>query len=154
VVGIDLEIVETGPIEKTYSVAVAGFAGPGFIGSKTIMHIIRSRKFDEIAHITSELLPPMMLIIEEKISHSFRIYHNPSNKTLLITNDVPITSEKSWPIATKLLDWLVGKGVEEIVSIDGMSNRPISKTMNPKKLPTIIKAPNRKGAGLSPTALV
>lgn len=123
----ELEIVEKGPIKTRKLVAVTGFAGPGFIGSKAIMHIVRSKNLDEIAYINSELLPPMLVMIEGKISQSFRIYHNPPNNMLLITNDVPITSETSWIIAKKLVDWLVSKGVEKVISIEGMASGSISK---------------------------
>lgn len=117
---IDVEIVETLPIEKDKPTVITGFAGPGFIGGTAMMYIVRNRNFRQHAHVRSQLIPPMILFIEGHPTQAFRIYSHEKDHLLLVTSETLIAAENLWPISLKLMDWLLGKGAAEFISIEGL----------------------------------
>lgn len=121
-----VEIVETAPIRKKPSTAVAGFAGPGFIGSTAVMYIVRDRGLKQLAYVRSQLIPPMMLLIDGRPTNAFRIYAGEREDQLLMVSEALIPSEGSWIIGTELMEWLTDKGASALVSIEGLPFGPPS----------------------------
>lgn len=117
---VSIDIVEVTPIRKNRPKVVTGFTGAGFVGNTAGMYIVRSKGYALRAHISSQLIPPLMLLVEGRPTPTFRVYGDERNELLLVLNDAPINAENSWPIGLKLMQWLKEKGVSEIVSIEGM----------------------------------
>lgn len=117
---VSIDIVEVTPIRKNRPKVVTGFTGPGFVGNSAGMYIVRNKGFNLRAHLKSQRIPPLMLIVEGKPTPAFRIYGDERGELLIVLNDALITAENSWPIGLKLMEWLKEKGVSEIVSIEGM----------------------------------
>ncbi len=122
-----VEVVETLPIEKDKPTVVIGLAGPGFIGSTAMMYIVRNRGFRQRAYLRSQLIPPMMLLIDGKPTHAFRIYSDGKGDLLLITTETLMPAESSWPLSLNLMEWLLDKGATTFISIDGMPSRILPK---------------------------
>lgn len=118
-----VEIVEILPLKRNRPTVVTGFAGPGFIGGTSIMYIIRNKGFTQRAYVRSQLIPPMMILIDGLPTHAFRIYSGEKEDLLLVTSETLISPENSWPVSLKLMEWLLGKGVETFISIEGMPFR-------------------------------
>jgi len=117
---IDVEIVETLPIEKGKSTVITGFAGPGFIGGTTVMYVVRNKNFVQRAHVRSQLIPPMILLIEGRPIQGFRIYSHDKEDLIFITNATLMATENSWPLGQKLMEWLIGKGASSFISIEAL----------------------------------
>lgn len=115
-----VEIIETLPLKKNKSTVITGFAGPGFVGSAAIMHIVRSKGLKQRAYVRSQLIPPMMLLIDGQPVHAFRIYSGENDDVLLVTSEALLMHENAWPVSLKLADWLIGKGAEAFVSVEGI----------------------------------
>lgn len=115
-----VEIIETLPLKRKVRTAITGFAGAGFIGSTALMYIARNKVFKLRAHVKSELIPPMMLIVEGRALPAFRVYSSDDAEILLVISETLIPAENSWPICLKLMEWLSGKGVKEVISIEGV----------------------------------
>jgi uncharacterized protein len=115
-----VDIVETSPVKKNKPIVMTGFTGPGFIGSTALLYIARQKGFTLRAHLKSYLIPPMFLLLEGKPTPVFRIYGNQNNEILLVISEAMINPENTWPIGVKLMEWLKGKGVKEVISIEGM----------------------------------
>ena len=115
-----VDIVEISPVKKNSPIVVTGFTGPGFIGNTALLYIARKKGFTQRAQVKSHLIPPMMLLIEGKPTPVFRIYGDQKNEILLVVSEALINAENAWPIGIKLMEWLRGKGVKEIISIEGM----------------------------------
>ena len=128
---IDVEIVETQPIKKGKPTVIIGFAGPGFIGGTAVMFMARNKNFVQRAHVRSQLISPMILLIDGQLTSDFRIYSHDNGDLLFITNTTLIASENSWPISHKLLEWFLSKGASSFISIEplpfgaGTKERPI-----------------------------
>ena len=116
----EVDIVEISPMKKSSPVVVTGFAGPGFIGNTALLFIARQKGFVERAHLKSQLIPPLFLLMEGRPTPVFRIYGDEKNEVLLVVSDALINAENAWPIGIELMGWLRGKGVKEIISIEGM----------------------------------
>ena len=115
----DVEIVETIPLKRQKSTAILGFAGSGFIGSTAIMHVIRDKGFKQRAYVRSNLIPPMMLILDGEPSYALRIYSN-RDDLIFIVSEALIPVDNCWRLGERLMEWLLDKGVEAFVSIEGL----------------------------------
>ena len=115
-----VDIVEISPVKKSSPIVVTGFTGPGFIGNTALLYVARQQGFIQRAQVRSHLIPPMLLLLEGKPTPVFRIYGDQKNEVLLVVSEALINAENAWPIGIKLMEWLRGKGVKEIISIEGM----------------------------------
>ena len=101
-----VNVVEVSPVKSKNPVVVIGLSGPGFIGNTALMFIARTKRMKLRAHIQSHLIPPMMLIIEGKPTHSFRVYGDDKDELLFILTESLIPADSAWPIGIKLMEWL------------------------------------------------
>ena len=122
-----VEIVETVPVKRGKLTVVNGFAGPGFIGNTAMMYLVNSKGFRQRAYVRSQLIPPMMILIDGHPRHAFRIYSGEEGDLLFVTCDMLISAENAWPVSLKLMEWLSVKGAETFISIEGMPFRVPSK---------------------------
>lgn len=116
----DVEIVETLLIKKGRYTVVIGFGGPGFVGCTAVMNIAHSMNLKQHAYMKSQLVPPMMMIIDGRPRHAFRIYVEEEKKFILVTSEMLLTTENAWPIGRELINWLLDKGAKTFISIEGM----------------------------------
>jgi predicted ATP-grasp superfamily ATP-dependent carboligase len=115
----EVEVVETLPLEKGRYTVFLGFAGFGMIGSTAAMYIVRSRGFLERGYVRSRLIAPMMILIDGRPRPPFRIYGGDEG-LLFIVSEAFLTTESSWPIGFRVMEWLSNKGVKEIISMEGI----------------------------------
>ncbi len=115
-----VEIVEIAPVKKGERTVVLGFSGAGFIGSTAVMYIVRNKGFRQRAYVSSQLIPPMMVLIDGRPTHSFRIYGDEKNSLLFVTTETLISYDNQWPVSLKLMEWLAEKGARAFISIEGM----------------------------------
>ena len=115
-----VEIIETSPIKKGDYKILLGFAGAGFIGNNATMYAIRSKGFKQVAHLKSNHIPPMTLIVNGNPMQSFRVYLDENDGIIFVVTESLIPNEGCRPIARELLEWLKLKGAKEIYSIEGL----------------------------------
>ena len=125
-----VEIVETLPLKKNNPIVIFGLAGPGFVGNSAVMYIVRNKRFRQRAHLRSNVVPPMMLILEGQPEHSLRIYSSEKDDLLFVASELLLTTESAWPVGVKIMEWLVDKGVKEVISIEGMPFSSPTKERN------------------------
>ena len=115
-----VEIEELSAIRGNKPKVITGFAGSGFIGNTAAMYIARDKGYKLRAYVKSQLIPPMMLLIDGEPTHPFRIYGDEKNELLFVVSAVLLDSESAWSVGLKLMEWLGRLGAREIVSIEGM----------------------------------
>lgn len=115
-----IKIIEIEPIGKGNYKVLTGFTGPGYIGNTALMYIARSLGFKLNVKISSRIVPPMMLLVDGKPTPALRIYCDKKRNLLFIISEALISMENAWFLGTKLMEWFQGKGVREIISIEGM----------------------------------
>lgn len=116
----EAEVVETRRVEPHRPLLVLGFIGPGLVGSIAVSHLVRELKMEEVAYVRSKYLPPVAVFLEGRLHHPFRIYSTPDGRLFASFTEVPIPPEGLYPIASRLLEWAEGKGVEEVVVLEGL----------------------------------
>lgn len=124
--GGSVEIVETAPFREEKTTVVTGFAGPGFIGSTAIMYIVRNRGLRQRAYVRTQLVPPMMLLIDGQPEHALRIYSGEKEGPLMIVSEALMSGESCWILGEKLMEWLLEKGASTFVSIEALPYSPMS----------------------------
>lgn len=114
-----IEIVELSEVPVKKRTVVTGFAGAGFIGNTALMYAARSKGFKQVGHLHGNVLPAMMILVEGKPSHSFRIYTDASDDYMFLVTESMLQPEAAWTIGHELMRWLKGKGLKEIVALEG-----------------------------------
>lgn len=115
-----MKVVEEAEIELDEPTVIMGFPGPGFVGETTTMLIQDSLKMTEIAHLESELIPPMLVVVGAGTKFPFRIYGDEGLDVLIVVDNQPIPMEHHRTIARELMDWLTERNVSEIVALNGL----------------------------------
>jgi predicted ATP-grasp superfamily ATP-dependent carboligase len=150
-----VDIVEIIPVKKGNPTVVTGFTGPGFIGNTALMYLVRQKGYEQKVQLKSQLIPPMILLIQGVPTHVFRIYANNDDSVLFVLSEALIGPEYSWSIGLKLMKWLIDKGVKEIISIEGMpfgafgDSRPIFGYSNPQRSLTSYGIQSTSEGGIS-----
>ena len=113
-----IEIVELENIPIKKRTVITGFAGAGFIGNTALMHAARVKGFKQVGHIHGNMMPALMLLVEGKPCHSFRIYTDSSDDFMFLVTDSMFSAEPAWTIGQELMIWLKKKGLKEIVAFE------------------------------------
>ena len=113
------------PIPKSYfkannAVLIAGFPGPGMIGSIVCNQLIEQLKLHQIAYIHSGYIIPGVIWVGGKLRHPFRIYSNKEKSLCLIICDVPIIVEGIDPISESIISWCQENNVNKIFVVTGI----------------------------------
>ncbi len=115
-----MKVVADAEIELEEPTVIAGFPGPGFVGETATMLIQDSLKMTEVAHIESELIPPMLVVMGAGTKFPFRIYGDEGLDVLVVVDNQPIPMEHHRTITRELMDWLIERNVSEIVAMNGL----------------------------------
>lgn len=115
-----MKVVADAEIELEEPTVIAGFPGPGFVGETATMLIQDSLKMTEVAHIESELIPPMLVVVGAETKFPFRIYGDEGLDVLVVVDNQPIPMAHHRSIARELMDWLIERNVSEIVAMNGL----------------------------------
>ncbi len=115
-----VKVVAGAEIELEEPTVIMGFPGPGFVGETTTMLIQDSLQMTEVAHLESELIPPMLVVVGAWTKYPFRIYGDEGLDVLVVVDNQPIPMEHHRTIARELMDWLIERNVSEIVALNGL----------------------------------
>jgi len=118
--GSIIKVVEEAEVELDEPTVITGFPGPGFVGETATMLIQDSLKMTEVAHLESELIPPMLVVMGAETRFPFRIYGDEGLDVLVVVDNQPIPMEHHRTVARELMDWLVERDVGEVVAMDGL----------------------------------
>lgn len=115
-----MKVIEETEVELDEPTVITGFPGPGFVGETATMLIQDSLKLAEVAHLESELIPPMLVVMGAETRFPFRIYCDEGLDVLVVVDNQPIPMEHHRAVARELMDWLVERGAREVVAMDGL----------------------------------
>ena len=115
----NIEIVELTEIPLKSRTIVTGLAGAGFVGNTALMQAVRAKGFKQVGYVHGSNMPPMMILVDGKPSHSFRIYTDPSDEYMFLVTEAILQAEAAWEMGHELISWLMEKGLKEIIAIEG-----------------------------------
>ncbi len=114
-----IEIVELTKIAEKKRIAVTGFAGAGSVGNTALMHAVRAEGFEQVAYVHGDMMPPLMILVEGKPRHGFRVYADGKDRLMFLVTEVLLSTESAWAVGRELMTWLREKGLEEIIALEG-----------------------------------
>lgn len=101
------------------AILVAGFPGPGLVGSMSVSYIIEQQKMHQIAYVDSDFIMPGVMFIGGRLRHPFRIYSNDSGDACVMVCDAPIVLAGIRQILNTVVRWAQEHDVREIMVLEG-----------------------------------
>ncbi|MDQ3885194.1 MAG: PAC2 family protein [Thermoproteota archaeon] len=103
------------------AVMVAGFPGPGLVGSISVSYIIEQQKMHQIGYVDSDFIVPGVIYIGGKLRHPFRIYANDERTACVIVCDAPVILSGIRSVLNAVVLWAKHNGVREIMVLEGIA---------------------------------
>ena len=109
------------------AIMIAGFPGPGLVGSMSVSYIIEQAKMHQIGYIDSDFIVPGVIYIGGKLRHPFRIYANDEGTACVLVCDAPVILSGIRSVLNAVVIWAKYNGVREIMVLEGMATPGISE---------------------------
>jgi uncharacterized protein len=136
----------------TYPVLLAGFSGPGMIGSICTNYIIEHLQMHQISYVDSEFILPAVIYIGGNLRHPFRIYANDVGNVCVMVCEVPIINLGIYSVLNTVVKWAKNIGVKEIIVLEGVSAGDQDIVLKPNRSAMILydNAENEDNSFLMP----
>ncbi len=138
-------------IKLNNPILIAGFPGPGLVGSISINYIIKKLEMHQIICFESEFIVPGVIFMDGKLHHPFRIYSNLEGTICALVCEAPIMVHGMHSVVDALAKWAEDIDVSEVFVIEGMTIRRVSNTdinsqqiLNSERNPIILSSKERK----------
>jgi uncharacterized protein len=129
-------------IKLNNPILIAGFPGPGLVGSISINYIIKKLDMQQILCFESEFIVPGVIFMDGKLHHPFRIYSNLDGTICALICEAPIMINGMHSVLDALAKWAEDIRIKDVFVIDGMAIPPRSTTdVNPKVLSNVERIP-------------
>lgn len=132
-------------------ILIAGFPGPGLVGSISINYVIKKLDMQQIFCFESEFIVPGVIFMDGKLHHPFRIYSNLDGTICAVICEAPIMIDGMHSVLDALATWAEDIGINNVFVIDGIAIRPGSSTditskvlSNVKRSPIILSSGDDK----------
>jgi uncharacterized protein len=109
------------------AIMIAGFPGPGLVGSMSVSYIIEQAKMHQIGYIDSDFIVPGVIYIGGKLRHPFRIYANDEGTACVLVCDAPVSLSGIRSVLNAVVIWAKNNGVREIMVLEGMAASGVSE---------------------------
>lgn len=129
-------------IKLNNPILLAGFPGPGLVGSISINYVIKKLDMQQILCLESEFIVPGVIFMDGKLHHPFRIYSNLDGTICALICEAPIRIDGMHSVLDALAKWAEDNRIKDVFVIDGIAIQPRSTTdVNPKVLSNIERSP-------------
>jgi uncharacterized protein len=102
-------------------ILVAGFPGPGLVGSISTSYIINKLHMDQIACVESEFIVPGVIYAEGKLRHPFRLYSNEEGSVCVLVCEAPIMIQGMYSVLDTVTKWALNNKVKNVMVLDGIA---------------------------------
>ena len=121
---------------------IAGFPGPGLVGSISLKYVIKKLDMQQIFCFESEFIVPGVIFMDGKLHHPFRIYSNLDGTICAVICEAPIMIDGMHSVLDALATWAEDVGINDVFVIDGIAIPPGSITdSNSKVLSNLERRP-------------
>jgi uncharacterized protein len=101
-------------------ILIAGFPGPGLIGSISTSYIINKLHMNQIACVESQFIVPGVIYVGGKLRHPFRLYANKEGNVCVIVCEAPIMIEGMYSVLDTVMKWAINNKVKEVIGLEGI----------------------------------
>jgi len=99
---------------------IIGFQGVGMVGTLASQHLADSLNCELIGHIESEYLPPIAILNDSTLSYPIRIYYQKKNNIVIISSEVPVSSEFAFEMGHDIIELMNKFKSKEIIVLEGL----------------------------------
>ena len=140
----DILLHEYSQRELQGAIALIGFPSVGLVSSIAASYIVKNLKLERVASMVSPEFPPYTLIYDGVPSPPIRFYAGERmcgadgeqcEQLVVITAEFMPKPELIKPVADMILDWCRSKGIETIITLEGMNSG-----MDPQEAKTLCVA--------------
>src|ERR671918_1195448 len=118
-------------------ILIAGFPGPGLVGSISTSYIINRLHMEQIACVESEFIIPGVIYAEGKLRHPFRLYSNEEGSVCVLVCEAPIMIEGMYSVLDTVTKWALNNKVKQVMVLDGFAAEVLP---NLKRMPIILSS--------------
>ena len=101
-------------------ILIAGFPGPGLVGSISTNYIIDKLDMHQIACIESPFIIPGVIYTGGKLRHPFRLYANKQGNICVLVCEAPILIQGIYSVLDTVMKWSVNNGIKEVLVLEGI----------------------------------
>lgn len=117
-----------GPVKLNNPLLIAGFPGPGLIGSISTSFIIESLGMRQIACVESEFIMPGVIYVGGKLRHPFRLYSNNEGNICVLVCETPILVQGIHRVLDAVMKWALDSNVTKVLVLEGMPMQGIPQS--------------------------
>jgi uncharacterized protein len=133
--------VRQNKIRLNNPILIAGFPGPGLVGSISTSHIIEQLHMHQIACVESEFIVPGVIYIAGKIRHPFRLYSNQEGNVCVLVWEAPIMIQGIHSVLDTVVKWAKENEVREVMVLEGI---PVEGIPDSSRKPMILSSAIRE----------
>jgi uncharacterized protein len=122
------------------AVLIAGFPGPGLVGSMSANYIIEQQKMHQIAYVDSDFITPGVIFIGGRLRHPFRIYANEEGTACVLVCDSPLVLAGIRSLLNSVVRWAQSNGIREVIVLEGIA---ISEMPEQERKPMVLSSDGR-----------
>ena len=115
-----ITIADLNNLKKDKTILIAGFPGPGLVGSISTSYIIDKLQMYQIAFVESHYISPGVIFIDGKLRHPFRLYANEQGNVCVLVCEAPIMMDGTHFVLDAVMDWAIKNSIEEVMVLDGI----------------------------------
>lgn len=120
-------------------VLIAGFPGPGLVGSISVNYIIEKLQMKQIGCVESEFIIPGVIYYDGRLRHPFRLYSNQEGSLCILVCEAPILIRGISSVLNLVMKWCNNNNVQEVLVLGGFSRPGLD---NSKREPYIFSSIN------------
>ncbi|MGB9169738.1 MAG: PAC2 family protein [Nitrososphaeraceae archaeon] len=120
-------------------VLIAGFPGPGLVGSISVNYLIEKLQMKQIGCVESEFIIPGVIYYDGRLRHPFRLYSNQEGSLCVLVCEAPILIRGISSVLNLVIKWCNNNNVQEVLVLGGFSRPGLD---NSKREPYIFSSIN------------
>ncbi len=145
-----IEIKELKHVDLSNAILVEGFPGIGFVSNLVAEYLIHALKLEEVGVMDSPAFPAAAFIRDGTPDYLVRIYAGTLGRTyenlVIFVSDIRFRDPVLKAIGTALIDWCKEKGIDTVISTEGVRPLPnvpkISYVASTKRMKELMNALN------------
>ncbi|MDQ4073778.1 MAG: PAC2 family protein [Thermoproteota archaeon] len=123
-------------VQKNHkSVLIAGFPGPGLVGSISTSYMIDKLNMRQIACVESKYISPGVIYVDGKLRHPFRLYATDDGNVCVLVCEAPIMLNGIHSVLDTVMDWAIKNTIREVLVLEGI---PVQGIPRPDRQPVIL----------------
>lgn len=120
-------------------VLIAGFPGPGLVGSISVNYLIEKLQMKQIGCVESEFIIPGVIYYDGRLRHPFRLYSNQEGSLCILVCEAPILIRGISSVLNLVMKWCNNNNVQEVLVLGGFARPGLD---NSKREPYIFSSIN------------